>query len=138
MKQGERFEVFTRPVVTLKGLVLVVRREGSWSFPAIQVSSGDEPGDRMRKGLLDMLGLEVQPHQILDAVNVSDDEVNMIELFFHAGASDRELEEPEDLEAEWVDPMKLDEYLEDEEAEKLERRELSKFVQKLDSVPGRK
>ncbi len=138
MTEDEGFRVSVKPIVTLHGLVLVIRSEEGqkWRFPDIELDT-DEGVDRAaEKGVKDLLGLEVEPHQLIDAVNTSTIDGNYLELYLHMEAGEKDIE-ADDREAKWIDPEKLDEYLVREEVEKLDRREISNFVRKLKSMPSR-
>lgn len=125
-----------KPVITLEGLVLIVRGEDKWRFPDIQVAKDEQPDRRLEKGVLDMLDIDVETHQFIDAVNIPGKEASVLEIFIHAGARQKEVETSEGTEARWVDPRKLEEFLQTEELDKIERPQLSNFVRKLDSIPG--
>lgn len=122
------FETVVRGIVTLHGLVLVAGER----FPGVGIE--DDIEEDTEEGLEDMLGVEVEMHQFVDAVI----EDGLLELYVHAEADDKDLDPVDDLEAEWVDPSNLEDELGDEELERLERKRMQNFVEKLIAVPSRK
>lgn len=138
MNDKEGYNVTVKPLVTLQGLMLVVRDEegDKWRFPEIELDYDESIDRTAEKGLKDLLDLEVEPHQVVDAVNTSSSDELRIQVYLHLEADDKEFES-DDREGKWIDPDKLEEYLVRGERQKLDRREVSNFVRKLKSMPSR-
>lgn len=133
----DKFEVVGRAAVTLRGLVLLMKSEdGDWTLPGAFISQEQELDETVEDKVESLTGLDIDIHQVVDAVNVEAEE-DVFEIIVHGEARDEELKEVEGIEFEWVDPSQINNYLQGSELEKIKTDRMDNFLEKLKKIPGK-
>lgn len=133
----DKFEVVGRAAITLQGLVLLMKTEqGEWTLPGVVIGRDQDLDEAVKKEVENLTGLEIDIHQVVDAVNLYASEEDTFEVIMHGEARDEEIKDVDGIEFEWVDPAQLSNYLQGSELEKMRTDRAENFVKKLEKIPG--
>jgi len=138
-----------KALITHNGKVLIGQKEdgdkphsGEWHFLGGHIEEEDEQVEEaVVREVKEETGLDVEVHQIIDAMMFSwdkDGEIDALQILYHCEASNSSAEPRDDLQdVKWVDPEDLEEELWEEEVERIENREKrKKFIEKLEKMPA--
>lgn len=143
-----QYRTVVKALITNSGDVLIGQKEdgekphsGEWHFLGGHLEDNESLEEAVRREVKEETGLDVVVHQIVDAMTFSwekDGEKDALQLLYHCEASSRGAEAKDDLQdVKWVDPEELEEELWEEEVSRIEnRKERTKFVEKLKKMPG--
>lgn len=143
-----QFRTVVKALITYQGRVLIGQKEdgekphsGEWHFLGGHLDDDESLEEAVKREVKEETGLEVEVHQIVDAMVFSwdkDGEKDAVQLLYHCEADSQDAEPQDDLQdVEWVDPGELEDELWEEEVKRIEDRDRrSKFVEKLKKMPS--
>lgn len=139
----DEFPVVVTGLITNKGDVLSGKKEEiddhpmseQWHLPGGHLEKEEELREKVKKKVEDKTGLEVEVHQLVDLYY--DEEGELLRAVFHCESDSREAEASGNLkDVEWIGPGELEDELGELENEVLlERKQVKKFLDKLEKMP---
>lgn len=137
----DKFRVVVSGIITNQGGVLIgqkTEKEGhpyseEWHFPGGHMDEDEEIRGAVRREIEEETGQEVEVHQLIDTYLTKE---GIVRIIFHCEADEKDAEAEDDLqEVKWVEPENLEEEL-DQEADMIQdRKEVEKFLEKLEQMP---
>lgn len=145
----EKFRTVVTALVSYNGRVLIGKKEedeehpigGKWHILGGHLEHGEELEEAVRREVKEETGLDVEVHQLVDAMAFSwkeDDPENCLRFVYHVESESGDAEAMDDLEeVKWVQPEKLDKELCKKDSERIMKRSRMKnFVKKLEKMPS--
>ena len=142
---GNEFRVVVNAVITHKGKILLGKKEekeghpisGQWHLPGGHLEEEEEPEEAIKREVKEETGLDVTVHQLIDATSQSWNNDAVFQTTFHCEAESLDAEARDDIEGvKWVEPENIESETGSFSEKNLEeRKELKKFVQRIQKAP---
>jgi len=138
-------EVVIACLVTKQGKMLAVKADqgeghpvsGQWHLPGGHIEPGEGVDEALEREMKEELGVEVEPHQVVEAHN--DQEAGLVRILIHASTSGAVEAKDSVEELKWIEASKYSDFIGKREKELYENSErIRKYMEKLGGISASK